>query len=78
MAGSTWTCPPPYWYLECWHILRITSRTQFLRNVGRNGGGVFHTASGHPHGWVNVDLPALMVPGKLGSAEDHFKNSVFA
>ncbi|MFO0006983.1 MAG: hypothetical protein ACK559_38295, partial [bacterium] len=60
-------------------ILRITSRTQFLRNVGRNGGGVSRSASGHPHGWVNVDVPApLLVPGMLAYTEDHFKNSVYA
>jgi hypothetical protein len=77
MAGSTLSCPPS-WYLESWDWLRITSRTQLICcNVGLDGGGVSHTASGYLLGWVNAELPALLVPGKLGLAEDHFMDSAY-
>jgi hypothetical protein len=67
------------WTPKCGWKLRRPKRGRKLRRLrlGLGGGGVFQTASGHPHGWVNVDVPALLVPGKLGLAEDHFKNSVY-
>ena len=65
MAGSMLTCTPS-WYLECWDRLSINSGSQYLVDGGLIGDGVSQLTSGHPHGWVNVDVFALLAPGMLG------------
>ena len=46
-------------------------------NVGLDGGDVFRTASGHPLGWVNAELPALLVPETSVDVGDSLGKPVF-